>query len=353
MGIKENRQSGRIIYLDITRILATLAVMLIHISGQNYYKVDVSSSEWGVMNFCDGISRWAVAAFVMISGALFLRRTITIERIFRKNVLRIATAFLFWSAVYAVVGYDPDQGVKGLILDLAKGHYHMWFLYLIAGLYMIVPFMRRIAEDRVLTDYFIMLGVLFTFILPSGIQIISLFRPGYAAHLREITELLDMRFVVGYPVYYIMGYWLSSRTFSRRAKQLILVTGLTGFVMTVMLTAWTSQRNGSASEMFYDYLTLNVMLESVLVFAGARKLMEGRSLSPKAEKIILKLSKWSFGAFLVHPLFLKILRKGVHLNSLTFHPAVTIPLMLLLVAFLSFSVSAIIHRIPFLNKYIV
>ena len=62
----------RVIYLDYLRIAATFCVVVLHISGQNWYTTSVNSFEWNVLNFYDSIVRWVVPIFVMISGALFL-----------------------------------------------------------------------------------------------------------------------------------------------------------------------------------------------------------------------------------------------------------------------------------------
>ena len=74
-------------YFDCLRILATFAVMILHIASQYWYAVDAGTYEWKVFSFYDGMVRWAVPVFVMISGALFLSRDMSLERIFKKIFL--------------------------------------------------------------------------------------------------------------------------------------------------------------------------------------------------------------------------------------------------------------------------
>ncbi len=69
--------------------------MILHISAQNWCEIDIASFKWQVFNFFDSIVRWAVPIFVMISGALFLGRNSNIEKLYKKNILRIITFFLF------------------------------------------------------------------------------------------------------------------------------------------------------------------------------------------------------------------------------------------------------------------
>ncbi|MBR1761137.1 MAG: acyltransferase family protein [Schwartzia sp.] len=66
----------RIIYLDYLRVLAMLAVMILHIACMGFHELDGSSLEWQILNFYDGIVRWGVHVFVMSSGKLFLSNDI-------------------------------------------------------------------------------------------------------------------------------------------------------------------------------------------------------------------------------------------------------------------------------------
>ncbi len=67
----------------------------------------------------------------MISGRFFLDpdREMPFSKILR-SVERLVLAFVVWNVVY-----------------------HFWYLYMIVGLYLITPFLRRIAEDKQLSEY--------------------------------------------------------------------------------------------------------------------------------------------------------------------------------------------------------
>lgn len=138
MEEKEERK----IYFDFLRIFATFAVIILHVSAQNWHTTDINSFEWNIFNFYDSIVRWGVPIFVMISGALFLNKNQSIKKIYTKNILRIIIAFIFWSLIYTVL-FSKGLSIKTMIINFFEGYYHMWFLFMIVGLYMITPFIKK------------------------------------------------------------------------------------------------------------------------------------------------------------------------------------------------------------------
>lgn len=111
-----DRQTDRKIYLDFLRVFATFAVMILHISAQNWHSTDVNGFEWQVFNFFDSIVRWGVPVFVMISGSLFLNRETPLRIIYSKYIRRMITAFIVWSAIYAFFQDGPIMSrVKALL----------------------------------------------------------------------------------------------------------------------------------------------------------------------------------------------------------------------------------------------
>lgn len=111
----------RIIYFDVLRIAATLGVMLLHISSQNWSVTNVTSFQWQTFNFFDSIVRWTVPIFVMISGALFLDRDISIGKIFKNNIFRIITAFLFGQYYTPGLASRREQVLKKPVYKWYKG----------------------------------------------------------------------------------------------------------------------------------------------------------------------------------------------------------------------------------------
>lgn len=162
----ENRQNSadRTVYFDYLRVFATFAVMILHISAQNWYATDVNSFEWQVFNLFDSIVRWSVPVFVMISGSLFLSREIPLRKIYSKYIFRMAISFLVWSVIYAIF---TEGDIINKLSAAVQGKYHMWFVLMIIGLYMCIPIIKSIAETDEKIKYYLLLAFVFAFVVPE------------------------------------------------------------------------------------------------------------------------------------------------------------------------------------------
>ncbi|MBQ7168879.1 MAG: acyltransferase family protein [Synergistaceae bacterium] len=238
-------------YFDLLRVFAAFAVMVIHMVSQNWYTTDVHTSQWQAMNFWDSIVRWSVPVFVMISGALFLspHKDIPARKLYSKYIFRIFTAFVFWSLVYACWTYAENGDAKNACEQFLTGEFHMWFLWIIAGLYMIVPFVRKIAGSETLTKYFLGLAFVFAFVLPETVNVIALFSEEYGTFAGKLAGMSRLEFVGGFTGYFLLGYFLSTARISRKAECLIYAAGIAGFAATVVMSLQASLfRGGSVRE---------------------------------------------------------------------------------------------------------
>lgn len=151
------QENKRILYFDILRIIACFAVIMLNLTSKWFNILSLNTQSWMVLNVYNGLAHVAVPVFVMISGALFLNpeKNVELSVLLKKNVLRIAVAFVFWSGVYSIL--DRLQGVRmrDIMFGFLSGHDHLWFLYMIAGLYLVTPLLRKLTESEKLTKYFL------------------------------------------------------------------------------------------------------------------------------------------------------------------------------------------------------
>lgn len=356
----EQRQK-QVAYFDFLRTVAMIAVVILHTAASNWNSIDVHTLAWRTFNVYDGAVRWGVPIFTMISGAIFLdgARELSIRKLYSQNILRLVSAFLFWSTVYAALGLVMgDRSIAHFFAHIIQGHYHMWFLFMIIGLYIITPLLRRITVDRQSTKYFLLLSLVFTFVVPAliwGIKFIDTFAGANGELLslaNNVYGSVHYHFTLGFSAYFVLGYYLHTVEISKRTEVVIYILGVLGFGATILLTKYMSYYLGSPTTTFYGNMTLNVLLESVAVFTLAKCRISKIIKSERTQKAFKKMSKLSFGIYLMHVGFIALLGK-MGLSTLSFNPILSVTVIALVVSILSYCASALVHRIPFLNKYIV
>ena len=204
------KEFGRNNAYDYLRISASLGVMVLHLAAQKYHSISMYSHEWQVLNFYDSIVRWTVPVFVMISGALFLSRDITIDKLYMRYIPRLAVSYIFWSLIYAIaVGYNFREHKIAWL----SGHYHMWYIPMCIGLYIMFPIVKEIVHNKHITYYYLFVSLLFASILPTVISLMKDFRLQWMKSgvlvINDIVNDMNMKLVMGFTAYFVLGYVLS------------------------------------------------------------------------------------------------------------------------------------------------
>lgn len=163
--------SKREIWLDWMRVAACLMVMLTHscepfyLGGEGSLILTKADAFWvAVLNT---LPRAAVALFVVASSYLQFPLHYSTGEFFRKRAVRILVPFLIWTAVYALVWGEPVQNFKDLLMNFNYAAGHLWFVYMIVGLYLVMPLLSPWAEKVGRKELLVYLGIwLFTTIIP-------------------------------------------------------------------------------------------------------------------------------------------------------------------------------------------
>lgn len=349
-----NSVAKRTDYFDYLRLIATFMVLCVHVTGQGWYEASVYSLEWNALNFYNSFGRCSVAIFVMISGALFLEGNHSIEKILKKYILRIMAAYIFWSVGYAAVnGIMNGFDLRVFLNEIIVGPYHMWYLLMISGVYLLIPFFKKMTESETLMKYFMVLGAIFGIVIPHVVKLLAVFIPVLETVATKLLKDMDFNFTLGYVVFFIAGYYINKFEISKKSQSIIYVLGILGFVATVGCSAGISMLLAEPREEFYTCNSVNVSLTGVALFTFGKYHLNNTKISEKSKKMVRILSKYSFGAYLVHVMVIEILAHVLGLQIVATDPIWAVPAVSIVVVILSFVISAIINRIPILNKYIV
>ena len=227
----------RLIYLDYLRVLAAISVIVLHVSAKYFHSVDTHSLRWVAIVLYNSITRWGVPVFVMISGFLFLNREKSIKELYKKNILRIIIVFIIWSFIYAVFNYyTTDINLKKVIIQFIKGPNHLWYLKMIVLLYMMVPLLKKIIENKKLMYYFLLLTFIFSFVLPHLLKAITIcFGDAYKL-VDYFMKQMNLNFIMGFAFYFVLGYFLNNVKLSKKSTRILYILGIIGFASTFVFT---------------------------------------------------------------------------------------------------------------------
>lgn len=352
-------KKNRILYLDYLRIITTISVIMLHVAMRYWGNIPVTYSSWKVLNVVACAVRWCVAVFVMISGALFLdnAKPLDTKKLYCVNIVRIITAFLFWTSIYAFDKFLHGEEIETVIGVAMQGNYHLWFLYMLLGLYVLVPLLRKITEDKRATEYFLGIGFVFTFLIPQAIDLLS--RIDYpivrllVENFSSVLASMEFHFTLGYVYYFVLGFYIVKYDIPVAFQRIGYALGMISFCATVALTDWYSVRIGKASTEFLSNISINILMMAVGMLLTAKYVLSKLQCEGKLLNGILHISKCSFGIYLVHALILDIVGEGLDRNDFITHPIASTLGLVVGTAVISYAISAILNRIPVLKKYVV
>ncbi|MBN1361400.1 MAG: acyltransferase family protein [Sedimentisphaerales bacterium] len=136
-------------YINWLRIIAIYLVVTAHVAIWQAMASETFTFNWWVGGWLFYLAHVSIPIFVMISGALLLddSRRESAGQFYRRRMVRVGIPLVVWTCVYLAVRVFLDAeelspaGALRLILT-GDPYYHLWFLYMIVGLYVITPPLR-------------------------------------------------------------------------------------------------------------------------------------------------------------------------------------------------------------------
>lgn len=334
------------------RVAAACAVVLLHTVGGVKDNTDMSRYPGAAQAFMVliDLTGWCVPVFLLISGYLFLnpRKEIGMRRMLSKYCLRVLEALFVFGVPYAWLellmtnrAFSPSMLWQGVAMVFqGKSWAHMWYLYLIFFLYLITPALKWTLKRIPLPFLWAFMAVLLleSSVLPF-LQQLSLL----PAHLWALPG--DSIYLF----YYLAGYLFARRGESGRqgsAGALLLM----GFLIAALASAMTYCRlfiNGMPVMAYHYPPTVFV---SLCLFEAAALWESRRGISAAA--FWQGASGLCFGVYLIHPVFINIEYKLLHLTPLSFPIWLSVPGFFLWHLLLAFAGTWLLEKIPLFHRYV-
>lgn len=299
-------ESKRLSYLNVLRCGGALLVILGHcISGTLADPGLVGTMVWWICDILNSAVRTGLAMFFVLSGALLLPdpRTLEVIPFYKKRLGKLLVPFLCWDLIYFLEGalllgrsLSPALFLTELLASRGS-KYHLWFVYKLVSIYLILPFLKRILDRCGRREQGILLAVI---LLPASILPLVNLLPCLSVDL--FSPPIDGR--VGF---FLLGYLLIRSDPSPKIKRWIYAAGAGALVLNV-LGNYLLSSPGQVNLWFNDGCAPTHYIACAAAFLLARDLFsgEGGKLRRGIAALADRLSGLTYGVYLGHVLFLDL-----------------------------------------------
>lgn len=378
--IQNSISDNRIVWLDVIRCVAMIMVIGVHCIDPFYISPTMRAipeyTHWAAIY--GSLLRPSVPLFVMMTGLLLLLvKKQPLGKFYKKRIYRILFPFLIWSVLYSmfpwvtgvlglpkeIIGdffcYTQGQESQSLIdslkdvamipFNFSHKENHMWYIYLLIGLYLYMPFFSAWIEnaDRKTKRAFLLIWIISLFIpyLKEYVANCLFERSGYVFGTDTWNEFGLFYYFAGFNGYLLLGHYVKKGNDWSLMKTFILCILMfaVGYYITYTgFSTTASNPNATETEMelFFTFCSPNVLLMTLATFLLLQKVVITNST---VIKVLANMTQCGFGIYMVHyfvvgPFFLLIGPSSLPIP-------LQVPLMAICIFLCSWAFTALIYKL--------
>jgi surface polysaccharide O-acyltransferase-like enzyme len=336
-------------YINRLRIVAIYSVVTAHVAMGLTMPMRPFTADWWLGCWLFYIAHAAIPIFVMISGALLLgnERQESATEFYNRRLYRAGIPLVFWTVIYLIVRrfVDGEHLTAGAIIKLivtGDPYYHLWFLYMIAGLYLVTPVLRTFVRHSPQRDRLFVIAII---LLLAN------------AYFQTDVLLWNNRrsiFTVFIPFigYYLCGYELrliDPKKVPSGVPSLAAV--LSAIYLAAFAPVFLDRHGGVGVRYIFDFFSLPMVFLSIAIFWAAY-LHDATTRPPEGfrKKAVEWIASTTLGVYVLHPLVLAYIkdRLGNHARDGSFLLAViVVPLATFIACYL---ITSVMMNIPLLRR---
>lgn len=354
-------------WIDFLRVFSCFLVVLAHCCDPFVACFSDDRSAFVSGSLVGSAVRCCVPLFAMMTGALLLPVRTDLAAFYRKRIGRIVVPLVFWSVALPLLFFvyftyvSPDTRNPIALLDehqdfsavltkwwtfLLNFNFDttpLWYLYMLIGMYLVMPLISPWLAQASRKDLKIVLGV---WVLSLFVPYVKLFAPmlGYPGSNGDVdlwgvcawNEFGMFYYVSGFMGYMLLAYYLMRFPLEWSWKKMLGICVpmfLAGYAITACGYLWVESLypgNFAYLEIVWYFSGINVFLMTFPVIAVVQK------LNVSVRPWLTRLASWSFGIFLCHFVFIYVSYDLLDI------PALPYGLRILLMAFVTFAISAVV-----------
>ncbi len=349
----------RILWLDYARAFAIVTVLIAH-SVEYAYALNVKDTlKLGTVSFVIKLAavvvgRLGVPIFLMLSGYLLLDRDYStsekIKAFYKNKLLPLVITSEAWVVIYTAYQLFIEKQ-KFILMDFIKDLLfvkdnffgHFWYIPVIIGIYIALPFVSNAIKNIDLKVLAVPLIVLC--ITVFGIKTIGVLDTACGWELKLIKKVFTDFSGGVHGAYVIIGYLVKKDAFKKIKSWILWVGALasgafTGYSLTLSL------RSGNDYHLWYDFA--GILLCSVFLFELFSRINNENKIIKFFGKFANSVSVLSFGMYFIHKPVLSFIRYRI--LNFGFYRPVNLILFFVIMFVVSYITSLIISKIPKLRK---
>lgn len=307
-----NSQLQRYSWIDLTRTIGAFFIILIHVSDTytNSFK-SLDLLNWIAVVAWNVIPRAGVPLFIAISGYVVLEKQDAIG----KRIYRLIKPLVFWSIFYFLLaialqgGSNPDfvrqLFVKGFLGIWAFAP-HLWFLYMLMGLYVSLPI------SRILFKHLDFNGSMFLGCACLANALIFNITSAWALFTGETVSSFyswGLGWANIYFGYFVLPKLLIDRQYLKLRNIYLSLSIVISTLVIFSLTLFTSLNRGYFSKIWEEPQSIFIFIQAIaiilLIQSNEHNIQAIFSRSAPLQQIVKISSKHALGIYAIHYFFVR------------------------------------------------
>lgn len=366
-------------WVDLLRVLACFFVVFAHSCDPFVAQFDNNRFEFLSGAFWGSLMRPCVPIFVMMTGVLLLPAKENMEQFYRKRISRIIVPLIVWSLLTPLFYYfylgnfetiNPNivpadhtwsatvTRMFTFIFNFSYSTIPLWYLYMLVGLYLVIPILSGWLANATRKDVKIFLGI---WLISMCLPYVQIAAPllGYVGNYGNsgILGVCDWNpygtfyYFSGFIGYIVLAYYLKTYPLNWKWSKVWTVAipmFAIGYAITLggfLITQKYFPGSYANLEIIWYFSGINVFMMTYAVY------LVFSHLKFKSTKELRILASLTFGIYLSHFFIVQLGYDVIH-NALPLPAYLQIPL----IAVWGFSISAfivwIMSKISFLRRFV-
>ncbi|MBQ9610603.1 MAG: acyltransferase [Lachnospiraceae bacterium] len=337
---------------EYMRVFAILAVLLIHFTymGILQYSDTASAVQLIIYNGIKNLMLWAVPCFLMLSGTLLLdqNKEINFKKLYNKYIKRMFLVLLTFGLAFSWLElYFESRTVISLnqfvtaIINVLTGNTwaHMWYVYCLIGLYLLLPMWRIIAIKSTDTEIVYILLVMAVCEAVLRLPNIVNVNLGFYNHISSI-----------YPFWFLMGTIWNRKLINIARKTSIMVIFISSLLL--LFVTYIGTKYSIDIGILTGYNSILVIPQAIAIYSVVVREKAFEKIGGLfIKKLMIELADKSFGMYLLHMFFINFIYKVMKIDLFKLNWG-EVGLIYFSIVVLSYTASMILRKCPLIGKIV-